>query len=154
MVFMGYVVPRRWLSRCAFWLGCFAVLMMHLGPLVSGVQGILSPEKPFLQQMVAQHGNGAGHDHAAGSGLAVQHEHHDHHALMGHRVNPHLPGWVNNLKMCGYCELLTLSPALMLALILLVLASPQQRPLPRYLAAVHAAVLRLHASPRAPPFLA
>lgn len=78
----------------------------------------------------------------------------DHHALMGHRPNPFLPDWVNNLKMCGYCELLTLSPALILALLAVLFAPPLLPAAPPYRVTVYFAVLRSHAAPRAPPCLA
>lgn len=74
---------------------------------------------------------------------------------MGHRPNPFLPEWVNNLKMCGYCELLTLSPALLLALVF-ALALLAARPLSIVwvVADVYASCLRPHAAPRAPPAFA
>lgn len=128
----------------AFWLGCFAVLMMHLGPLVSGVQGVWAVQEKtsFVQPLHAGH-------ESADSG------HEAHHVLMGHRPNPFLPEWVNNLKMCGYCELLTLSPALLLALVF-ALALLAARPLSIVwvVADVYASCLRPHAAPRAPPAFA
>lgn len=88
----------------AFWLGCFAMLMMQLGPVLSGAQSVMAVGGPESVQLASA----ADHDHAD----------HKQHALMGHFYNPQLPDWVNNLQMCGYCDLLTLSPALLLALVL------------------------------------
>lgn len=131
----------------AFWFGCFAVLMMHLGPLVSGVQGVLSPEKPFLQQIAVQH------EHDAEAAIHVHMEHDNHHALMGHRMNPHLPDWVNNLKMCGYCELMILSPILILAVLFILLAPPKAHVVVGYRAVVHISSCDCVPLARAPPVL-
>lgn len=141
-------MPHRLLSHPAFWLGCFAVLMMHLGPLISGAQGVMQPAKPFQQAVVSF----APQQHA-GLGMAGG-EHAVHHEMMGHKPNPYLPDWVNNLKMCGYCELLTLSPALILALLAVLFAPPLLPAAPPYRVTVYFAVLRSHAAPRAPPCLA
>ncbi len=145
-------MPQLRLSRrIAFWLGCFAMLMMQLGPVISGVQAVMAGSalqtdmQPYLLEEQGVKLADARQDHAD----------HDHHALMGHTPNPHLPDWANNLKMCGYCELLTLSPALLLALVfalpllaarlLSVTWKAPDIPSPR---------LRLHAAPRAPPLSA
>ncbi|MGI6409529.1 MAG: DUF2946 domain-containing protein [Thiopseudomonas sp.] len=141
-------MPHRLLSHPAFWLGCFAVLMMHLGPLISGAQGVMQPAKPFQQGVVSLVPHPHGEMDMAGR------VHADHHEMMGHKTNPHLPDWVNNLKMCGYCELLTLSPALMLALLVVLLAPPLLPAARPYRVTVHFTVLRSHAAPRAPPCLA
>lgn len=145
-------MPHRLLSRPAFWLGCFAVLMMHLGPLISGVQGVRAPQSPvFLSAPVSAPDT----DRRMHAGHAEHAEHAQHHALMGHRPNPHLPEWVNNLKMCGYCELLTLSPALMLVMLFALLLPPARHVwLPAYRPGVVTAVLQWHAPPRAPPVVA
>lgn len=151
-VFWGPIkVSCRLLSHPAFWLGCFAVLMMHLGPLISGVQGIMQPADPFGQAAWVTSDTAHPDMHAVDSD---QHAHADHHEMMGHMPNPFLPEWVNNLKMCGYCDLLTLSPVLMLVLLWLLLAPPKASPVRRYLPCIYTAILRLHASPRAPPLFA
>lgn len=137
-------MSERLFFHPAFWLGCFAVLMMHLGPLISGVQGVSAMQDvSFLEQPLhAEHGAvtaASGHDA-------------DHHALMGHRPNPFLPDWVNNLKMCGYCELLTLSPALILALVFaLALLAARPLSIAWAVAEVYASRFWHHAAPRAPP---
>lgn len=128
----------------AFWLGFFALLMMHLGPLISGAQGVMdAPQVPiFSQSQHAEHSM-AEHDGA------------DHHAAMGHQTNPYLPEWVNNLQMCGYCELLTFTPALILALVFaLALPAARVQSIGRVVAAVYASCLQSHATPRAPPVFA
>lgn len=139
------------LLRLAFWLGCFAMLMMHLGPLVSGVQGVLAEQEPVSFTQIISPGDAQAVDdnsHAA-------HSHAEHHALMGHMINPHLPDWVNNLKMCGYCELLTLSPALVLALFLaLAMVAPRPFSIFWTVLDVYSPRLQAHAAPRAPPFFA
>lgn len=145
-------VSPRLLSHPAFWLGCFAVLMMHLGPLISGVQAVMQPTGPSGQ--TAWMMSDASHQEEAHVVDSDQHAHADHHELMGHMPNPFLPEWVNNLEMCGYCELLTLSPVLMLMLLWLLLAPPKACLVRRHLSCIYAAILRLHASPRAPPIFA
>lgn len=140
-------MPRRLFFHIAFWLGCFAVLMMHLGPLISGAQGIMVPVKPYQQQLMQEH-------RAEPLILSADAEHADHHAMMGHKPNQKLPDWVNNLNMCGYCELLTLSPALMLALLCALFMPPVARPVRCYTATFHTETLQSHACPRAPPLFA
>ena len=76
----------------------------------------MQPAKPFSSR-------GQFAPAACGLGMAGG-EHAAHHEMMGHKINPYLPDWVNNLKMCGYCELLTLSPALILALLAVLLHRP------------------------------
>lgn len=128
----------------AFWLSCFAVLMMHLGPVVSGVQNLWTPAiEHELQLGHAQHEVAHHPSHAE----------HDQHALMGHFSNPALPQWVNDLLMCGYCELLTFTPGVVLQLIF---SLPSKVPQPVFRLAfedVYQPCLQAHAAPRAPPHL-
>ncbi len=134
--------------RLAFWLSCFAVLMMHLGPLISGAQGLLSQENVHEQQLAElSHHATAHHQQHADVGHDM-----DHHALMGHMSNPSLPQWVNDLMMCGYCDLLTFSPGVVLQL---VFALPPRAAQPAVIELVSLDVyqpcLQAHAAPRAPP---
>lgn len=125
----------------AFWLGCFAMLMMQLGPVLSGAQSVMAVGGAESVQLAS----------------ALSHDHADHkqHALMGHFFNPQLPDWVNNLQMCGYCDLLTLSPALLLALVL-ALGLRTLRPPAIVWRQLIVYALRLWSSsaPRAPPAFA
>ena len=142
-------MPRRLSFRIAFLLGCFAVLMLYLGPLISGVQNVMlaSEKSHALHAVFVQERT----QHEQDTDAAV----HEVHALMGHKINPHLPDWVNNLKMCGYCELLMLTPALLMALLIILQpVNPRPRMRKRYVAQIYASILQPHASPRSPPFLA
>lgn len=137
--------------RLAFWLSCFAVLMMHLGPLISGAQSLLSQENAHELQLVApSHQSMTHHEQHADT----EHDM-DHHALMGHMNNPSLPQWVNDLMMCGYCDLLTFSPGLVLQL---VFALPPRAAQPAVIELVsldiYQSCLQAHAAPRAPPIFA
>lgn len=130
----GFLLHSRRSFSLAFWCGCFAVLMMLGGPIISGAQGVL--KQTGHSSLVHVH----------------QDEHAEHHAMPGHIPNPHLPQWVNNLLMCGYCELLTLSPALMLALLFVLALTPSRVVVITWLVLdVFAPRLRPYAAPRAPP---
>lgn len=78
------------------WLGFFAMLMVHIGPLYSAIQ-----LGPSAATSASEHHHGA---HA-------QTEHH-----LQHQSDAE-PAWLTALDLCGYCELLTLSPPLVLAVI-------------------------------------
>ena len=102
----------------SIWLGLFAMLMIHVGPLYSALQ--MAQAQPH-----AEH-----HQHAHHSTPVSAHAHHG-------KPSAGEPEWLAALEMCGYCELLTLSPALILALLILSLQlvlprhQPQQaQPLP------------------------
>jgi len=76
------------------------MLMIHVGPLYSASQ--LKAAQPD-----------------AAAPIAHQHHHHD---AKGHPSSVHSPSrsdsqpaWLASLDLCGYCELLTLSPPLVLA---------------------------------------
>lgn len=79
------------------WLGFFAMLMIHAGPLYSALQ--LTP--PIVA-------------------LSTEHSH-DTHVQSGHHQQARgaEPAWLTALNLCGYCELLTLSPPLVLAVMML-----------------------------------
>ena len=95
-------MQKKRLSILSIWLGLFAMLMIHIGPLYSAMQ---------LAQ-VDRHHQHVGHgDHSA-------HGHHENSASQG-------PAWLSTLEMCGYCELLTLNPPLTLSL---DLALPRHEP--------------------------
>ncbi|HAQ85416.1 MAG TPA: DUF2946 domain-containing protein [Pseudomonas sp.] len=81
------------------WLGLFAMLMIHVGPLYSASQ--LEPAQ-------------------SATAASVAHQHH--HQAQGHAPKAHTtsgsvgqPAWLASLDLCGYCELLTLSPPLVLS---------------------------------------
>src|SRR5690606_8523481 len=97
-------VQKRRLSTLSIWLGLFAMLMIHVGPLYSAMQAT---------QATATSMNG--HEHHAG---------HDEHSTSAHGHHQQ-PTWLTALEMCGYCELLTLNPPLTLSL---DLALPRHEP--------------------------
>lgn len=92
-------------QQTGIWLGLFAMLMIHLGPLISSVQLYSQHQFHSFEQFVA----------------SVEQSKHvvsetDHHAAMGHHKAVYgVPDWVNQLAMCGYCELLTVNPPLTIA---------------------------------------
>lgn len=132
--------------KVAFWLSCFAVLMMQLGPLISGAQGLWAQENAHTQPALHHHSEQAVHDAHAEHSMAQ-------HAMMGHISNPALPQWVNNLKMCGYCDLLTFSPALVMQLVFTLPCSVDQPISIEWVTQeVHPPCLQVHAPPRAPPY--
>lgn len=143
----------------AIWLGLFAMLMIHIGPLISGAQALANPPafSAAAHTQTAHHQSEL-HSHVLTAELSKLapvgvESSVDYHALMGHHAAPAgLPQWLVNLEMCGYCELLTISPPLLLTLLLLLpvvpcvpafAALPQS---PKYLA-----VARSLSLPRAPP---
>ena len=158
----------------ALWLGLFAMLMIHVGPLISGTQALVvnrdavtsehhvhelaisAPARLALERSIdsTDHQQHAVMLAAANADAATQIEQTiNYHALMGHQPAPAgAPQWLTNLEMCGYCDLLTVSPPLVLALLLALPVVPSVQWLavlpapPRPLPAVHS--LR---HPRAPP---
>lgn len=158
----------------AIWLGLFAMLMIHVGPLISGTQALIvidekavHTESPLYERATSaiMHlplaSNTEHHQHAvmlvdeSTHSQAQADKNSDYHALMGHQPAPAgAPQWLTNLEMCGYCDLLTVSPPLVLALLLALPVVPPVQWLavlpapPRPLPAVHS--LR---HPRAPPVL-
>lgn len=102
-------VQNKRLSILSIWLGLFAMLMIHVGPLYSALQ-VAQTAAP---QMDVQHQH-ANHDAQAPSA----HAHHQQHT-------DQQPAWLSALEMCGYCELLTLNPPLTLSL---DLALPRHEP--------------------------
>lgn len=107
----GPHVRRRQYTSTGIWLGLFAMLMIHVGPLFSALQAAAAPTAPLA--MVAPHDAHAHHDHHAHDALADAERHGGH--GMHHRSLPGEPAWLAALEMCGYCELLTLNPPLNLA---------------------------------------
>ncbi len=113
------------------------MLMIHVGPLYSALQA--AQAQPLKVSAVHMHMEKQGHAASA----AAQH----------HGEKAGGPVWLNALKFCGYCELLTLNPPLTLSL---VLALPLLRPV--FLQALPATPLlpirhRSSGHPRAPPHL-
>lgn len=104
---------HRRLMTSSIWLGLFAMLMIHVGPLYSALQ--MAQAQPH-----AEH-----HQHAHHSTPASAHAHHG-------KPSAGEPEWLAALEMCGYCELLTLNPPLILSLqLVLPRHQPQQaQPLP------------------------
>ncbi|WP_226687556.1 DUF2946 domain-containing protein [Stutzerimonas stutzeri] len=112
----------------SIWLGLFAMLMIHVGPLYSAVQAA---------QASAQHHHHAEHEPVA----------HGHHG----QARAGEPAWLAALELCGYCELLTVNPPLNLSvdLVLPRHAPAYFHPLPEQ---PQAPVLRRSSGhPRAPP---
>jgi len=146
----------------AIWLGLFAMLMIHVGPLISGTQALLLIDTLSLEATADsvvqhdQHDHGAllAHDLALPSTVAhADADAVDYHALMGHQKAPEgAPQWLANLEMCGYCDLLTISPPLVLAILQTLSVPPAMQWL-----AVLPVPLRLQPAahslrhPRAPP---
>src|SRR5690554_3144072 len=100
------LLVRKRLNALSIWLGLFAMLMIHAGPLYSA-----------LRLQAAAPAN-AGHEstqHAPPTGTG-----HPSTAVAS-------PGWLAALELCGYCELLTLKPPLTLTPRLL-LPVPQAQP--------------------------
>lgn len=128
----AFKVMKR-LTTLSIRLGLFAMLMMHVGPLYSAFQLGKAP-------MHAAHPHNGGSD----SELAAPHDGH-------HREPSGQPHWLDALEMCGYCELLTLSPPLTLLPNWVV---PQHRPAPAVSlpqAPARRFLVLLGHPPRAPP---
>lgn len=92
-------VTRKRLSTLGIWLGLFAMLMIHVGPLYSALQTAQTTTAPIVGHQ--QH---AGHESSSPA--------HDHHR----QASSNEPAWLAALKLCGYCELLTVNPPLALSL--------------------------------------
>ena len=132
-------MTRKGLSTSSIWLGLFAMLMIHVGPLYSALQAGAA-QTPLAGEPVHMQGH-LGEQEPAAAPI-----HHGAGKAEG-------PAWLSALKFCGYCELLTLNPPLTLSL---VLALPLLRPV--FLQALPAKPLlparrRSSAHPRAPPYL-
>ncbi len=82
----------------SIWLGLFAMLMIHAGPLYSAWQMERLPAQPEAH---LQHGQGA-------TDASAQ----PHHGML----STDEPAWLAALALCGYCDLLTLNPPLNLSL--------------------------------------
>ncbi len=161
------MTDQRHASLLAIWLGLFAMLMIHLGPLISAAQALAHSsvavatthtedgQQIHVHVHADHHAAPAQHLNTESSVLAAEtgEQAVDYHALMGHHRAPAgAPQWLANLDMCGYCDLLTVSPPLVLAVLLFLPVTPhapvfaaQPQP-PRYLA-----VARSLSLPRAPP---
>lgn len=100
---------HRRLMTSSIWLGLFAMLMIHVGPLYSAMQATQATATSMERH--AQHADH--HEHSPSA--------HGHHKMPTGQE----PAWLVALEMCGYCELLTLNPPLTLSL---DLALPQHQP--------------------------
>lgn len=91
------LLVRKRLTTSCIWLGLFAMLMIHVGPLYSALQMAQASVAPQEQHVHAGHAepDAGGHGH--------------------HRQSPGEPAWLAALELCGYCELLTLNPPLSLS---------------------------------------
>ena len=150
------MIKQRRTHYMAIWLGLFAMLMIHVGPLISGTQAlVLSHHSASLESdsVVVEH-----HQHATMLvdemiGADTHADAVDYHALMGHHSAPSgAPEWLTNLEMCGYCDLLTVSPPLVLVVLLALPVRPQVQ----WLAVLPTPPMPLPAAhslrhPRAPP---
>src|SRR5690606_16412504 len=101
----GPHVRRRQYTSTGIWLGLFAMLMIHVGPLFSALQAAAAPTAPLA--MVAPHDAHAHHDHNVHDVLADDERHGG--DGMYHRSLPGEPAGLAAPEMCGYCELLTLN---------------------------------------------
>lgn len=95
---------RKRLSISSIWLGLFAMLMIHVGPLYSALQ--------MVEASAQLHG---------------EHHHESVNSGPGHHGGPaaNEPAWMAALALCGYCELLTLNPPLTISP---YVALPRHRP--------------------------
>lgn len=121
-------VTRKRLSTISIWLGLFAMLMIHVGPLFSAVQ---LGEATESHAEHAQSGSAHGHHQQGSAGE---------------------PAWLAALDLCGYCELLTVNPPLALS-VDLVLPHHQPdhfQPLPEQ--PLPSVPRRSSGYPRAPPY--
>lgn len=122
-------MTRKGLSTMSYWLGLFAMLIIHVGPVYSA----------FQAAEASLHSNNTGLESSA----------HGHHGS----AKAASPAWLSGLELCGYCELLAANPPLSLRVQLVLV-----RHEPFYLQAIPAqplpsTVRRSNASPRAPPSL-
>jgi hypothetical protein len=128
------------------WLGLFAMLMIHAGPLYSAIQAA----QPNALVAGALHDEHDPHGHSSHAApVQTPSAAHGQH----HQASPNQPAWLAALEMCGYCELLTLNPPLSLAVDLVLPKHP-----PTFLLALPEhphppAPRRGSGHPRAPPFL-
>lgn len=143
-------MTRKGNTATAVWLGLFAMLMIHAGPLFSAVQALRAQSfVPGLTQAVdghSHHPNAHAHGQAASRAPAASTVHHHHRSKTSSE-----PAWVSGLTLCGYCELLTLNPPLTLSLDLALpwYAPTFFEPLPEK--PLQPAFRRGSGHPRAPP---
>lgn len=106
------LLVRKRLSTSNIWLGLFAMLMIHVGPLYSALQ--------MSQVAAAPSHLHADHDHVASA------------PALHHQASTSEPAWLAALELCGYCKLLTLHPPLALTLDLILPRHEPERfaPLP------------------------
>jgi len=140
------VKRRQYTTNAGIWLGLFAMLMIHVGPLISAAQALQAASEPPAALHQAH-----GHDPHAHHAPSAADEHASAGHGMHHRATPGQPAWLAALEMCGYCELLTLNPPLSLPPQLLL---PEHQPtfvLPLPETPQPAAPRRGDGHPRAPP---
>ncbi|MDY7219561.1 DUF2946 domain-containing protein [Denitrificimonas sp. JX-1] len=132
----------------AVWLGFFAMLLIHIGPLISGIQALQQEYDSFVMSTESKQTADAQHLGEYESVHSL-----DYHAFMGHRsALEGVPQWIRDLEMCGYCDLLTVNPLLSLVFLCMLAIPPVMHwstALPRFVR-IQAAAHSLHYS-RAPP---
>ncbi|WP_313054202.1 DUF2946 domain-containing protein [Pseudomonas lopnurensis] len=119
----------------SIWLGLFAMLMIHVGPLYSALQAAQASAAPASEH----HHPHAEHEHSPSA--------HGHHR----QATTGEPAWLAALELCGYCELLTLNPPLTLSV---DLALPRHEPVhfqPLPDKPLLSTLRRSSGHPRAPP---
>lgn len=105
------LLVRKRLNALSIWLGLFAMLMIHAGPLYSALR-MEAADPAHAGHELTHHVPPSAHGH--------------------HSTAVESPDWLAALELCGYCELLTLNPPLILSLqLVLPRHQPQQaQPLP------------------------
>ncbi|ACO80147.1 hypothetical protein AvCA_40100 [Azotobacter vinelandii CA] len=94
-------MTRKGRTTAGIWLGLFAMLMIHAGPLYSALRVL--PAQEVVQSPVA--------GDSAFCGEAPEPAVHHHAPAADGEL-----AWLAALELCGYCELLTLNPPLALSL--------------------------------------
>ncbi|MEJ6654582.1 MAG: DUF2946 domain-containing protein [Pseudomonas sp.] len=121
----------------SIWLGLFAMLMIHVGPLYSALQ----------MASAAADASGEPHQHVEHGLATAAHGHHG-------QASVSEPAWLSALELCGYCELLTLNPPLALSLQLILPRHQPEQFLRLPDAPLLLAVRHSGGHARAPPFIA
>ncbi|WP_090275076.1 DUF2946 domain-containing protein [Halopseudomonas litoralis] len=120
----------------SIWLGLFAMLMIHVGPLYSALQ----------MEPAAVDASSEPHQHLADGPAPAAQDHHD-------QASAGEPAWLSALELCGYCELLTLNPPLILSLHLILPRHQLEPFLPLPDAPLLLAERHSGGHARAPPFI-
>lgn len=138
---------RKGQFNMGLWLGLFAMLMIHVGPLYSALQSFQPAPSLNTVSQAGEHAHPHDHHEIQAAQAEAGDSAHAHHPQ---RVGSQ-PAWLAALDLCGYCELLTLNPPVAVSVDLALpwyaprhfLALPEQ-PLPQ-------PARRSSGHPRAPP---